>query len=88
MPVCGHPAGVPARRRLTAGRQTDRPYPLIGGPSPPPGSGRRRHGPDLNKQAQHIRLGETLDDTVAADLVLVRGLKGVVTHCLPVLLLR
>jgi hypothetical protein len=67
MPVCGHPAGVPARRRLTADRQTDRPYPLIGGLSPPPGSGRRRHGPDLDKQAQHIRLGETLDDTVTAE---------------------
>src|SRR5690242_8997152 len=51
------------------GRQTDRsPYPLIGGLCPPPGSGRRRHGPNLDKQAQHIRLGETLDDTAAAEV--------------------
>jgi hypothetical protein len=59
---------VCARRRLTVGRQTARPYPLLDGLSPPPGSGWRRPGPDLNQQAQHIRLGETLDDTVAAEM--------------------
>ena len=59
---------VCTRRRLMVGRQTDRPYPLLGGLSPPPGSGWRRHGPHLNQQAQHIRLGEALDDPVAAEV--------------------
>src|SRR5690348_8171279 len=69
-----HPASLRPPGRCTwpaaaHGRQTDRsPYPLIGGLCPPPGSGRRRHGPNLDKQAQHIRLGEPLDDTIAAEM--------------------
>src|SRR5438874_12427623 len=59
---------VCARRRLTVGGQTARPYPLPGGLSPPPGSGRRGHGPHLDQQAQHVRLGEALDDPVAAEV--------------------
>jgi hypothetical protein len=59
---------VCARRRLTVGGQTDRPYPLLGRLSVPPGSGWRGHRPHLDQQAQHVRLGEALDDPVAAEV--------------------
>jgi hypothetical protein len=32
------------------------------------GSGRRGHGSDLDEQAQHVGLGEPLDDPVAAEV--------------------